>query len=118
MEVLARGHVSDKEYLTMISNVKKDLKEQLTNCFNLDCLNADSLPVMAALLDPRFKNAKFFPDKEDKEAAKSALLTLMKEQTSKSLVNQQVRDEDVRPHQQKNRRVNGTCLASSLTTVK
>ena len=52
---------------------------------------------MAALLDPRFKKAKLFPDKEDKEAAKSALLTLMKEQTNKSLVNQPVGDEDLKP---------------------
>ena len=69
----------------------------MTSRFNLDCLDADSLPVMAALRDPRFKNAKFFLDKEDKEAAKSALLTLIQEQTNKSQVNQQVGDEDVRP---------------------
>ena len=96
MEGLARGLVNDEENLTTISNVKKELKEQLTSLFNLDCLDADSLPVMAALLDSPFKNTKFFTDKEDKEAAKSALLTLRKEQTNKSQVNQQVGDEDVR----------------------
>ena len=57
MEGLARGLVNDEEDLAAISNIKRELKEQLTSRFDLDCLDADSLPVMAALLDPRFKNA-------------------------------------------------------------
>ena len=73
---------------------------------------------MAALLDPRFKNTKFFPDKEDKEAAKSALLTLMKEQTNKSQVNQQVGDKDVRPPPAKKSMSEWDLLGIELTTVK
>ena len=61
-----------------ISDVKTILQEQLTNRFELDSLDADSLPVLASLLDPRFKNTRFFPDAEDKQVAKSALLALMR----------------------------------------
>ena len=40
-------------------------------------------PVLASLLDPRFKNDKFLPQVEDKEEAKACLLSLMKAETTK-----------------------------------
>ena len=54
------------------------MKEQLTSRFDLESLDADCLPILASLLYPRFKNTKFFKDVDDKEAAKFALLLLMK----------------------------------------
>ena len=78
MEGLARGVIVNDDDNEAISEVKTILREQLTNRFELDSLDADSLPVLASLLDPRFKNTQFFPDAEDKQVAKSALLALLR----------------------------------------
>ena len=68
----------DPEVPEPVSEVKRVLKEQLTSRLDLESLDADCLPVLASLLHPRFKNIKFFEDVDDKDAAKFALLLLMK----------------------------------------
>ena len=78
MEGLARGVIVNDDENEAISDVKTILREQLAKHFELDSLDADSLPVLASLLDPWFKNTRFFPDAEDKQVAKSALLALMR----------------------------------------
>ena len=64
-----------------IHTVKYVLQGKLSKRFHLECLDADTLEVIASLLDPRFKRAKFFPDPDDKKAAHSALLAMMKKET-------------------------------------
>ena len=64
-----------------IQTVKYILQDELSKRFHLECLDADALEVVASLLDPRFKRAEFFPDLDDKKAAHSALLAMMKGET-------------------------------------
>lgn len=63
--------------------MKNELKQQLMTRFKLNSLDKASLPVLASLLDPRFKNAKFLPQAEGKEEVKACLLSLMKAKTTK-----------------------------------
>ena len=79
MEGLNRGVRSSPNDILEIKQCKAILNEQLTQRFELDSVDAASLPVLASLLDPRFKNAKFFPDPADKQEAQEALLALIKE---------------------------------------
>lgn len=83
MEGLQKGLSSADDDCEAITSVKGILTEQITTRFKLDNLDADALPVMASLLDARFKKAKFFPDEEDKQASHSALLSLMKAETAR-----------------------------------
>ena len=65
-------------------------------------MDADAFEVIASLLDPRFKRAKFFPDPDDKKAAHSALLAMMKKETRRKeqpTTSQPTEDvQDLRPH--------------------
>ena len=58
----------------VISDLKEKLQEQLTERFKLDDLEPNSLPVLAAALDPRFRNLIFLTA-EQKTEVKEALVT-------------------------------------------
>ncbi len=60
VEGLYRGLVETADDSSAVKEFKEILEAQLEKRFQLDSVDAASLPVLASLLDPRFKNAKFF----------------------------------------------------------
>ena len=49
---------------TLLTTIKKKLKAELLVRFDLDDLDMDSLPVLAAALDPRFRKLPFLEDEQ------------------------------------------------------
>ena len=52
---------------TVVSTIKRRLKEQLTGRFHLDDLELGSAPVIAAATDPRFRKLSFLTDDQRKK---------------------------------------------------
>ena len=52
---------------TVVSTIKRCLKEQLTGRFHLDDLELGSAPVIAAATDPRFRKLSFLTDDQQKK---------------------------------------------------
>lgn len=83
MEGLLRKIKFDDEDDDTIHEVKSILIDQLSTRFELNSLDAGSLPVMASAVDPRFKALRFFSEQEDKKEVHQALLTWMRAETER-----------------------------------
>ena len=60
-----------------IRSVKATLREKLESKFELNELDADSLPMLAAAIDPRFKGLSFLEEEEDKTPVYDSLTDRM-----------------------------------------
>ncbi|KAK5890918.1 hypothetical protein CesoFtcFv8_014394 [Champsocephalus esox] len=70
---------ANESNLAAIRSFKNTVRKELTTRFKLlSRLLAESIPIMACMLDPRFKHLKFFPD-DVREEAQARLPQLVRE---------------------------------------